>query len=348
MEIGELKFLVKSPLSTEEIFIKEIMMDEIIIYLDNDPIPYCIKKTYFKNILVEDLMYDEKNTYYDLGKLFLNVFPYKRIILSDINVLHNKNIRTFNLVSKGEIKKVKSHIHKRMKEYVEDEKYNVMEHPYISKKWQALSYYCDSGSSHINQYLIRLTEYDPGSGIIELLIKLFKCIFNIKDPPKQIYKYFHDTYTQSIVDDIDHLFYMYAKTSTKKKVIFRGMNSFYPYLKKPGDKMVIENYISCFDDGGGLPGPANIWCMITVEPGVPYIEAYTNEEFRYFIEYPQEKEVLLPRNLIATYIGETESESGNIHMHISVLPLNVFTPLDCQLYMIYNNQNNYDVNKKIY
>jgi hypothetical protein len=313
---GEVQLLVKSPLSTEEVFINEIMDDEILIYLDEDPVPYRIKRIYFENLFVEDLVYDSENTYYDLSKLFLN--GGLSIILSDIDSMEDPHCRIFRLVSKKEIRIVESHIHKRILEYVEDEEYSVMEPPYICKKWQALAIFCDGGYSNINRYLIRLTDYHSGIGLFELSVQLFKWVFGMKDQPRPIRKYSHDITIQSMVDDMDHLFYKYSKKSNEPKVVYRGMNKFYTYLKKPGDKMVIENYMSCFDDGGGLPGPANIWCTITIEPGIPYLETYTDKEFRYFVLFPEEMEIILPRNLVATYIEDFGYDNCMSYKHISV------------------------------
>lgn len=313
---GEIKLLVKSPLSTEEVFVNEIMEDEILMYLDEDPIPYCIKRTYLENLMVEDLVYDSETTYYDLSKLFLNGGP--SIILSNVEALKDPDCRTFRLVSKKEIKIVESYIHKGILEYVEEEEYGVMEPPYICKKWQALAIFCDGGYSNINRYLIRLTYYHPGTSLLDLPVKLFKMVCGIQDPPYPIRTYRHNIDIQNMVDDMDHLFYKYSKKSNEPKVVYRGMNKFYTYLKKPGDKMVIENYMSCFDDEGGLPGPSNIWCTITIEPGIPYLETYTDKEFRYFMEYPQEREVILPRNLVATYIEDFGYENCMSYKHISV------------------------------
>jgi len=315
---GELNMLVKSPLSTEEVFVNKIMEDEILLYLEEDTIPYCIKRTYFENLLVEDRVYDDETTYYDLSKLFLNSGP--SILLGAVDALQDPECRTFRLVKKREIKTVESHIHKRIREYVEEEGY---ESSYIPKKWQALADFCNHGYSTINRYLIRLTNYDHGSSALDLIIHSFKWMFGIQDPPCPIRKYKDDPEIQSMVDDMDHLFYKYSKKSKKPKVLYRGMNAFYTYLNKPGDKMVIENYMSCFDDGGGLPGPANIWCMVTIEPGVPFIET-NNKDFQDFVEYPGEREVILPRNLVATYIGDCVPEPGMyIHKHISLSLLQI-------------------------
>jgi hypothetical protein len=120
------------------------------------------------------------------------------------------------------------------------------------------------------------------------------------------------------------------------------MNTFYTYLKEPGDKMVVENYMSCFDDGGGLPGPANIWCKITIEPGVPYFETYLDEEFREYLEYPGEREVLLPRNLVATYHGEDEFEKKKIITVSPLYPSQFITELICNERSLYKIQKGKD------
>jgi hypothetical protein len=295
------------------------MEDEILLYLEEDPVPYCIKRMYFKNLLVEDRVYDYETTYYDLGKLFLNGGP--SILLGAVDALQDPECRAFRLVKK-EIKTVESHIHKHIREYVEEEE--GYETSYIPKKWQALADFCNHGYSDINRYLIRLTNYHPGFEPLELILQSFKWFFGIQDPPSPIRKYKAEPEIRSMVDDMDHLFYKYAKKSKKPKVLYRGMNTFYTYLNQPGDKMVIENYMSCFDDGGGLPGPANIWCMITLEPGVPFLETYRDNDFREFVEYPGEREVILPRNLVATYIGDCVPEPGMyIHKHISLSLLQI-------------------------
>ena len=85
-EEGQIQLLLKNPLSSEKVSVndlKKYLEDEnnILIYLDDDPMPYCMKRTYFINLLAEDFDYEckskeEVNTsikYYNLSKLFLNV-----------------------------------------------------------------------------------------------------------------------------------------------------------------------------------------------------------------------------------------------------------------------------------
>ena len=181
--------------------------------------------------------------------------------------------------------------------------------------------YCDNGYySKINSYLIKITDYVILPHIFELpglfLQKIFELFGTPKLKPKSEQKQ-KDEKIQDMIDDIDHLFYYYAQKTIYRRVVFRGMRSFYTYLKNKGNKMVIENYISCFEGGGALPGRPGVLCEITIEPGIPYIDTWKDQEFVKFVEFPQEKEVILPRNLLATYNGENEDG----HKLITLSPL---------------------------
>jgi hypothetical protein len=115
IEQGQIQLSLKNPLSSETIFVddlKKYLKDEnnILIYLDDDPTPYCMKRTYFINLLAEDFDYEcnskhEVNTsikYYNLSKLFLNVEGQPKIIIKmgDIKkiISESKNTR-FKLIS---------------------------------------------------------------------------------------------------------------------------------------------------------------------------------------------------------------------------------------------------------
>ena len=57
MSHGEINISLKDPLSSETIFVRDIeqyIKDEnnILIYLDNEPIPYIMKRSYFINLLI--------------------------------------------------------------------------------------------------------------------------------------------------------------------------------------------------------------------------------------------------------------------------------------------------------
>lgn len=147
-----------------------------------------------------------------------------------------------------------------------------------------------------------------------------------------------------MIDDIDHIFYKYAKKTEEERVVYRGMSSFYTYLKEPGDKMVIENYISCFEDGGGLNGPSNIMCKITIEPGIPYIDTWRDKEAKRYIEYPEEKEVLLPRNLVATYNGDYDD---GVFVPMKLITLSPLYPNQFGEEVLCNEMDLYKIQKSI-
>jgi len=333
---AQIQLLLKNPLSSERVSVddlKKYLKDEnnILIYLDDDPIPYCMKRTYFINLLAEDFDYEcnsenEVNTaikYYNLSKLFLNVEGQPKIIIkmSDIkHIMTESNITRFKLKSVKN-KETKQPIKKLTYTNIDLQKRNYKE-GLDYDKWEALEWYCANGYSSINNYLVRLTDMPNPSSIIELPVVLLQKIISLlglskEETKKLVEPRKEDTVIQSSIDDIDHIFFKYAKKSENQKVVYRSMSSFYTYLKEPGDKMVVENYMSCFDDGGGLPGPANIWCNITIEPGVPYFETYLDKEFRKYVDFPEEREVILPRNLVATYHGENKDG----HKLITVSPL---------------------------
>lgn len=335
IEQGKIRLSLKNPLSSETIFIEDLkkyLKDEnnILIYLDDDPIPYCMKRTYFINLLAEDFDYEcnnkhEVNTsikYYNLSKLFLNVEGQPKIIIkmSDIkNILSESNNTRFKLISvknkltNKPIKKLTyTNIDLQRINYIEGENY--ANDTGIPKKWEALTGYCNGDYSYINRYLIRLTDIPSRLSLNELSKVLLNKIISIlglsKETTEKIIKPRIDNIViQSEIDDIDHIFYKYAKKSKEPIVVYRGMSFFYAYLKNPGDKMVLENYTSCFDDEGGLSGQVKVWCKITIEPGVPYFQTYLDKEFRKFLNHPEEMEVILPRNLVATYHGEDEDDN---------------------------------------
>lgn len=327
-EEGQIQLLLKNPLSSENVSVnnlKKYLEDEnnILIYLDDDPMPYCMKRTYFINLLAEDFDYEckskkEVNTsikYYNLSKLFLNIKGKPSIVIKmdDIKIIiSDPNIRYFKLKSVIN-KATKKPIKKLTYTNIDLQKINYKEGPdYISHKWEALESYCGNDYVSINKYLVRLTDMPNSSSIIFdfPLIKLIISSLGLskKETKKLLDPRENNDKIQRKIDDIDHIFLKYAKISKEPKVVYRQMETFYTYLKEPGDKMVVENYMSCFDNGGGMAVSSNFLCNITIKPGIPYFQTYLDEEFREYLMYPEEREVLLPRNLVATYEGETNGD----------------------------------------
>jgi hypothetical protein len=355
LESGEINISLKNPLSSETIFVKDIEQyikdqNNILIYLDDEPIPYCMKRSYFINLLIEDYDYecvndDTTTQYYNLSKLFLNHEEQPKIIINikDLKSFFNGEFSYFKLTNTSTKIKTNTIIDIKQKAYeqpkedeqpkeYEDEEYEDYEDEddeeekqwkALEKKWKALKVYCHSGYTEINNYLVRLTEI-PKYSLFEVWAKFWAKISGnkiITEPMKENKK------IQTIVDHIDYLFYTKSETQDEELILYRDMITFYTYLKKPGDKMVVENYMSCFDKDGEFGGLANrdyldIHCIITVEPGIPFIKTYENEEFIQFLSFPEEREVILPRNLLATYNGD--DDDGNKRIHISKLYPNQF------------------------
>ena len=327
MSHGEINISLKDPLSSETIFVRDIeqyIKDEnnILIYLDNEPIPYIMKRSYFINLLIEDYDYncekkDDTTKYYNLSKLFLNHTDQPKII---INITQ---IESFSNVEYSYFKLTKSEplINIRTNTNIDIKKQNYEEgEDYKEFKWDALAVYCDYGYLEINKYLVRLTEI-PKFGLYEYFTNLILGKKKI-EPTEQNIR------IQTMVDDIDHLFYTYSEKDTENLILYRDMITFYTYLKNPGDKMVIENYMSCFNKKDKFGGLANnkyldIHCIITVEPGIPFIRVYKNQEFKKYLSHPDEREVILPRNLVATYKGD--DKNGNKLIDISQLYPNQFS-----------------------
>uniref|UniRef100_A0A6C0ASN3 Uncharacterized protein n=1 Tax=viral metagenome TaxID=1070528 RepID=A0A6C0ASN3_9ZZZZ len=344
VEDGEIEVSLKNPLSSETIYVKDIEQyirdkNNILIYLDDEPMPYCMKRSYFINLLIEDYDYQcgDPIPYYNLSKLFLNHKDQPKIIIKiiDITSFFDKSVSYFKLTSQQPIKKILTTTNIDKRKYAYDESAHnesIYSDSYKKKKWYALAWYCSYGYVEINHYLVRLTEM-PKYSLHELCSRCWLGKEEITEPIQQ------NERIQTMIDDIDHLFYKYSeKYETEELTVFRNMNTFYSYLKVPGDKMVVENYMSCFDEGGGLEGTWDIHCIITVEPGIPFIRTYTNEEFIADLLNPllnpEELEVILPRNLLATYMGEDEHHNKLIHMS-PLYPGQFSQELECNEMSIY-------------
>ena len=123
---GQIEILLQNPFSSETIYTKDLhkyLKDEnnILIFLDDDQIPYCMKRSYFINLLMEDFDYecdDENNVntkikYYNLSKLFLNVSHEGQvgiiIKMRDITHITDVEYTIFKLTS---LQKKKKYIYK--------------------------------------------------------------------------------------------------------------------------------------------------------------------------------------------------------------------------------------------
>jgi hypothetical protein len=95
---GNITLFLQDPLSSQKIPVENVEKylkdkNSILIYLDDEPMPYCMKRSYFVNLLFDDIDYkcnnkgddncnkisskskdkiDKNDMFYNLSKLFLN------------------------------------------------------------------------------------------------------------------------------------------------------------------------------------------------------------------------------------------------------------------------------------
>jgi hypothetical protein len=173
VEYGEIELSLKNPLSSKSIYVKDIKKyirdkNNILIYLDDEPMPYCMKRSYFINLLIEDYDYacdGDPIPYYNLSKLFLNHKKQPKIIIKiiDIKSFFDKSISYFKLTSQKPIQKILTNTNVDKRKHAYDEsKYDESKYDsYKDKKWLALASYCGydyNGYKEINNYLVRLTD----------------------------------------------------------------------------------------------------------------------------------------------------------------------------------------------
>jgi hypothetical protein len=349
--------------------------DNIMIYMNEDPIPFLMKRSYFANILFDDIVYTCKNgnnelslingkpkQYYYLFKLFVNYPEYRDIILpleTMDKIVNNKHINKYHIFTKGRIINT---IPKINIELNNDEHSNIEEEDNIGNIIGSLSYYTDRGYSVANSYLIRTGHYNERRKIPEYandiadiefstLLKFLTCCFNFgKKRITQCYNHVRIKAVERMIRDIDLAFMKIApKTNSEGMILRRGVWEYYPYLKKVGDRMIIENYISATSHEHSEFG--NKEYIIIVSPGIPYIDQRDRKIFDDVFIYSNEKEVILPKNLVAELVKIEEVEDYDNPIHTIKLTLLYESQFDldgiiCKernLYDIkpYINRNNY-------
>ena len=139
------------------------------------------------------------------------------------------------------------------------------------------------------------------------------------------------------------------RTDSTGMTLRRGVWEYYPYLKKIGDKMIIENYISATSHPHSEFG--NKEYIIIVPPNIPYINQNDRKIFDDVFIHSNEREVILPKNLVAELIKIEEVEDYDHPIHTIKLNLLYESQFDldeiiCKprnLYDIkpYINSNNY-------
>jgi hypothetical protein len=82
--------------------------------------------------------------------------------------------------------------------------------------------------------------------------------------------------------------------------VVRGVKNRYPFLNKIGDRMIFENYISTSRHEEAQFGRYHY--NIFVSEGIPYIKTSDFERYGDFDYNGKEKEIILPRNLVAELV----------------------------------------------
>ena len=177
-------------------------------------------------------------------------------------------------------------------------------------KLDAIIQYTGKGYRKINGQLINLTNYyqDDSFNIFDFLYGE-----SYVEKRKEAYKKEYEKrkeekkeQVKNIIFLLDYCFHLFRQRDREdtELILYRTMRKKYDYLNEVGDKMVIENYTSTVADENNLYVGDNLYYdiikyKIILSPHIPFIDT-TITEISNFIKYPDEKEIILPRNLVAT------------------------------------------------
>ena len=311
--------------------------DFILIYINDQEMPFAVKRHFLINLTYDDIDYscDKTKTdinvnidkqYYNLYKLFLNYPEFKNIIIpkDDFDkIIIDKDIKRIHLVTKEERKLTYSKIKNSLKQ-IDTKNLDVM-----NQIADSIEFYVNYGYSYINGYLVRLNYYREKEKI-PLCAKNIGDIYRDRELRCFCYCFYNTEYSdkcrftpieamENIIKHIDLTFYRLApKTKSENEFsLVWGINDYYPFLNKIGDQMIIENYISTTEHSE--PEFGRYCYKIVLSEGIPYIrtrdfiervEEHLNGDYNFGIDYYSlEKEVILPRNLLAELIKIDEFEN---------------------------------------
>ena len=330
--------------------------DFILIYINDEEIPFAIKRHYLINLTYSDIDYSCDKTitdinvnvdeeYCNLYKLFLNYPQFRNIVVSKTDlheIILDEDVKRIQLVTKEEEKLTYPKIKYDLKQF-DTKNLEIMNE--IS---DSIEFYAGSGYSYINGYLIRLNFYREKKQI-PLCAKTILDIVNDRNLRYFCYCWYNTIYSdkckftpiegmENIVKYMDLAFYKLAPRTIRENefLLSRGTNDYYPFLNEIGDKMIIENYISTTEHTESQFGRYEY--KIVLSEGIPYIklenfgEIVNNHlggdiDFGIFF-YTVEKEVLLPRNLLAELIkiDEFENDETKIKYQLHTIKLSCIYP----------------------
>ena len=194
--------------------------------------------------------------------------------------------------------------------------------------------------SNINKQLQRLSEYENKPYSFDFFNSSSNLIHKLNHKPDIVIDnlnlhiknwWFNTNYTRATeyiqndeINDyilsMDYYFQKYGTKSKTEEIYHRGMIEIYPYLIKLNDKMVLETYTSTSTEWGSFIPHVDVHYKIIVSPNIPRIDTLKDVSIKSRIYYPDEKEVILPRNLLAELTHIDDSVEPPIHT-IKVTPL---------------------------
>lgn len=315
--------------------------DFVLIYIDDEELPFAIKRHYLVNLTYDDIDYSCDKTmsdinvnveeqYCNLYKLFLNYPQFRKILIPKDNfdkIIRDEDIKRIHLLTKKEGKLTYPKIKYTLKQI------NTKNLDVMYEIADSIEFYVNKGYSYINGYLVRLNYYREKK-LIPLCAKNIKDIYRDRELRYFCYCFYNTEYSdkcrfrqieamENIIKHIDLAFYRLApKTTSENELsLVRGMNDYYPFLNEIGDQMLIENYISTTEHSE--PQFGRYGYKIVLSEGIPYIrtrdfielfDEHLNGDYNFDIVYHSiENEVILPRNLLAELIKIDEFENHETH-----------------------------------
>jgi 7-cyano-7-deazaguanine synthase in queuosine biosynthesis len=285
--------------------------NNLVFLIDTDPIPICMKRCYFdsdissipnnnivlscdiKPELIKNFGKDKKS-YLDINKYNITRDSIITELKKFISLVTDKEKQIFIINKENEIFKG---INQETNIVIENYKKAFFDYSF---QWDGpINYFLRNGDSYFDT-------------------EIFKDKYKIYGDTLEIAK-------DNIINKIryiDKCFLQYAKINDSNELyLYRGMKDHYPF-EKIGDSILLKNFTSVsnkmgvsmrFMKSSTIIGIKYACCLykIHVPKGIPYIDMRESTKFK------RESEILLPRDLILYYIGDTKEKGIKIR-HVSI------------------------------
>ena len=151
--------------------------------------------------------------------------------------------------------------------------------------------------------------------------------FKVRLPPMGTSKHEVIQSVKRKIQKIDQCFMELApRNESDTRIFYRGMRQVYPNMTDEGDDVIVRNFLSVsdsFQQAVKFIHREKRCCIykLVVDKGIPYINMITNTK------YVQEKETLLPRNLVMTLTGyETIRTTTNKTITVRIVKVSKMRP----------------------